>query len=333
MQKRTRLAAALAGLAAVAAVLPTGTAQAADTWTTKAYPDQALTFETSVGQPINADGSSNFKANGNGVIPVKFDLAAGLGAFQFESIYSDNDTNPATVEDNANDYSYVAFRPPASLPLADLTTLSAVYEYTQGDCGGGSLRWSVGIDSDADGERDGAANVYYGTAPSFTDCSGAANQSGIDLRDALDARVDTTQLGGPFYDTWAGLAADWPNAQVTDASLVLDGGWSDGDDVVTLTSATVNDTTFTPPAASGLEPTCDLPAATIKVTKLGTSNSGAVNEPVSIQPGDDDGAFRTVDCHYAYNLATSSLSGAGTYKVEAVVDGVTAGGAAIFQLR
>ncbi|HEX4813534.1 MAG TPA: hypothetical protein VFV66_12370, partial [Nonomuraea sp.] len=67
--------------------------------------------------------------------------------------------------------------------------------------------------------------------------------------------------------------------------------------------------------------------------KVSAANAGTVNEPVTIQPGDDNGAFRVVDCHYMYNLAISSLDGPGTYEVSAVVDGVPADGEASFQLR
>lgn len=56
------------------------------TWA--AYPGQTGVYQTSVQQPINADGSSNFKANGNAVIPIKFGLASGSGPFVFESIGS-----------------------------------------------------------------------------------------------------------------------------------------------------------------------------------------------------------------------------------------------------
>jgi hypothetical protein len=50
--------------------------------------------------------------------------------------------------------------------------------------------------------------------------------------------------------------------------------------------------------------------AKIEIDKTDGSPTGAVNEPVSIQPKDTDGFFRIVDCKYMYNLATSSLSGA-----------------------
>ena len=47
------------------------------------------------------------------------------------------------------------------------------------------------------------------------------------------------------------------------------------------------------------------------------------NEPVTIQPQDNDGIFRIVDCKYMYNLATRSLMGPGTYDVVATIDGMT----------
>jgi hypothetical protein len=43
----------------------------------------------------------------------------------------------------------------------------------------------------------------------------------------------------------------------------------------------------------------------------------------SIQPQDNNGIFRMVDCKYRYNLATSSLSGVGTYTVKATIGGST----------
>src|SRR5262245_54687196 len=92
-------------LTAVMAVVAPGTighARAANgTW--EAYPGQTTIYQTSVQQPINADGSSNFKANGKAAIPVKFGLASGVGPFVFESIGSNQSTT--------DDYSYVSFTP------------------------------------------------------------------------------------------------------------------------------------------------------------------------------------------------------------------------------
>ncbi len=116
------------------------------------------------------------------------------------------------------------------------------------------------------------------------------------------------------------------------ASLVLDSGWA-GDQRLTLGPTTVNDNTFTPPSSTRLAETCNLPPADIKVTKLSGTPLGVVNEPISIQPADTNGQFRIVDCKYMYNLATSSLSGTGQYKVEAVINGTPVPGAAYFSLK
>jgi hypothetical protein len=61
--------------------------------------------------------------------------------------------------------------------------------------------------------------------------------------------------------------------------------------------------------------------------------TGDVNEPLTIQPNDSNGIFRVVDCKLMYNLATSSLSGVGTYTVSAVINGTTASYPAVFDLR
>ena len=67
------------------------------TWT--AHPGQSIIYGAAIQQPINADGSSNFKANGKAVIPIKFALSQGTGPFVFESIFSDAATT--------NDYSFL----------------------------------------------------------------------------------------------------------------------------------------------------------------------------------------------------------------------------------
>lgn len=192
---------------------------------------------------------------------------------------------------------------------------------------GGSLRWSVRVSATR------SVSIYYGAVPSFTSCKGADAQVNTNLIGQPELRYDTSQVGGTFYDPYDNAVALVGAATpVVRASLVLDSGWG-GDQRLTLGSATVNDNTFTPAPATAPAPTCNLPAATIRVTKTSGSPSGTVNEAVTIQPGDDNGSFRVVDCKCMYNLATSSLSGPGTYKVEAVIGGVPASAAAVFDLR
>lgn len=297
-----------------AAYHPVSAQSPAGTWVL--YPAQSTTYATSVQQPINVDGTSNFKSNGKAVIPIKFSLSTAPGPAIFQSIGTDTET--------ANDFSFLSFTPTSPLLFSQITTLSAAYTFTQGNCHGGSLRWSVRVSPTQ------SVFIYYGDYPNFTNCT-IPTQSGANMINLADLRYDTSQVGGTFYDSYAGAMALVGGMNIVRASLVLDSGWG-GDQVVTLTSATVNSNTFVPSTGSG-SPTCDLPPATIQITKISGSSTGAVNEPISIQPNDDNLQFRIVDCKYMYNLATSSLSGPGGYKVEVVINGSPAAGAAFFDLR
>jgi hypothetical protein len=314
---KTKLSSLLVVVALALGVVGTASAEPTTAGTWVLYPDQGTVYTTAVQQPINANGTSNFKSNGNAVIPVKFSLLAAPGPVNLQSILSDSMTD--------NDYSFLSFTPSSPLLFQDITNLKADYSFTTGNCHLGALRWSVRVSPSQ------SVFIYYGAYPNFTDCTGANSQSGVNMISLSDLRFDTSQVGGTFYDDYTGALSLVGNMPIVRASLVLDGGGG-GDQVLTLTSATVNDNTWLP-ASGPPTATCDLPPATIQVTKLIGSPSGAVNEPLSIQPFDDDLNFRVVDCKYMYNLATGSLYEVGRYQVEAVISGVPVATAALFDLR
>jgi len=300
------------------------------TWT--AYPGQATTYQASVQQPINGDGSSNFKANGKTVIPVKFALAQGTGAFVFESVFSDN---PATT---ANDFSFLSWRSSTPLTFADVTELSAIYAFTDGDCAGGSLRWSVRLNDN--GTNRNLDIHYQPGANGLSQQTCAPGTSGANLiasSDTIYVINNFTYAGSPYtfqssYNTtYTDVLGQLGSLPVVGMTLIVDSGWgANGDQVVALTSATVGvgganaySETFTPQPSSPVAGTCPTQQATISITKIDGAPTGDVNEPTSIQPQDNNGIFRIVDCKYMYNLATSSLSGVGTYTVKATIDGTT----------
>jgi hypothetical protein len=295
------------------------------TWT--AYPGQSTLYKTDVQQPINADGSSRFKFNNHSVIPVKFRLSTGRGPLIFHSIWSDQ---PPKSDPEFTDYSYVSFDPSTDLTFSQITSLTASYQFTDGDCGGGSLRWEIDT-------PNGNLFIYYGDAPNFSNCPGST-WSGVNMVGSSvngDLRYDTSQFqGGTFYDTYEHAKALLGSTPIDDVALVLDSGWV-SDQRVTLTSAAVNGNQFTPLPQTSLSPTCvrTRPDATIEVTKLTGTTTQPVNEPVSIQPKDDNLHFRKVDCKYMYNLATSSLDGIGHYEVDVVIDGDVVAGGCTFYLR
>lgn len=338
---------------------PTVNADSAGTW--GLYPAQSVTtsnstatstaYQAKVRAPINADGTSNFPKK-RGVIPVQFDLESATrtvvttttttGPARFESILSD-------VE-SSNDYSFLSFTPSSGPMLADVNELVANYDFTDGNCGGGSLRWSLAVDTDGNGTANGSIWIYFGDMPNFIDCDAGASQSGDNLVGNADARFDASQLGGPTYGTYADMLALYGNDAVLRASLVLDSGWTaSGDQVVDLSGASFDGNDWTPLATgttsvvtsdttTTFAKTCDLPQARLKWQKNDPTPDGGINEVESIQPKDSGEFFRNVDCKYIYNLDVSSLdpnaaTRGGTYYVWVNINGTNIQVPARFDLR
>ena len=77
--------------------------------------------------------------------------------------------------------------------------------------------------------------------------------------------------------------------------------------------------------------TCDLPPATIAVTRTAGGVIGEVNESVYGGNADTGSNFRIDSCQYVYNLNSRAL-GAGTYRVDILIDGQVVG-SAVFALQ
>jgi hypothetical protein len=296
------------GIAAVIGA-PAGAAVTAGAW--EQYPTGGSEYQAQVLQPINTANTSNWSAKSKGGIPVMFQLSSRAAPAAFESIGSDAST--------ANDYAYMSFTPSSALTFNQLTTLSTNYAVTTGNCHGGALRWSVRTSPTQ------SVFIYYGDYPNFTDCI-SNSQSGTNMIGLSDLRYDTSQYaGGTFYDTYAHAQTLVGTTPVTHVSLVLDGGWA-GDQAMTVSNTTVNDNVYQFVSSAGggaFSPTCNLPAATIEVSKNDPVASGDVNE-TTVQPSlaDTGNSFRVVDCKYQYVLSIPSLSGTGTYETQIWINGV-----------
>jgi hypothetical protein len=72
--------------------------------------------------------------------------------------------------------------------------------------------------------------------------------------------------------------------------------------------------------------TCQLPPATISLSRTAGGTLGTINESDFLQPSDTGSNFRvdTAACQYVYNLGSSSL-GAGTYLVQINMGGGAVG--------
>lgn len=78
-------------------------------------------------------------------------------------------------------------------------------------------------------------------------------------------------------------------------------------------------------------PTCNLPPASIVVTRLSGSSPGTVDETVYEMAADSGTSFRISSCQYVYNLAAKGL-GPGTYEVDIVI-GPQVAGSGFFALQ
>jgi hypothetical protein len=77
--------------------------------------------------------------------------------------------------------------------------------------------------------------------------------------------------------------------------------------------------------------TCDLPPATIAVTRTAGGVVGEVNESVYSGNADTGSNFRIDNCQYVYNLNSRAL-GVGTYRVDILIDRQVVG-SAVFALQ
>ena len=77
--------------------------------------------------------------------------------------------------------------------------------------------------------------------------------------------------------------------------------------------------------------TCDLPPATIALTRTAGGTIGSVDESIYAGSADTGSNFRISNCQYVYNLSASAL-GVGTYRVDSKINGQVVG-SAVFQLK
>jgi hypothetical protein len=157
----------------------------------------------------------------------------------------------ATLVSNSTiPYSYISFNDLNGQAVANLTDLSANVASVSA-YGGGSPRFSVQV---TDGTTTKSIFVYLGTLPNFT--AGATGNTGNLLDDLISgARVDSTQVGGPFYGTWSqavSAATGSGYLTISNISVVADGGWAVGSQTVVLDAVSINGVVydFTAPAKS-----------------------------------------------------------------------------------
>lgn len=120
----------------------------------------------------------------------------------------------------------ISYDPKKPVLFEDLRSLSATYRLLEGGMGGGSPRFSIGIDEDGDGEADCNIFVYLGTPPDFDDEPTGDIEFTGNFIGGSDLRWDTSQCGGTFYDDYQGALELVGEYDVVYVDFVVDGGWS-----------------------------------------------------------------------------------------------------------
>jgi hypothetical protein len=153
------------------------------------------------------------------------------------------------VSDGTNPYSYISFNDLNAQSVGSLTELAA--SVVSADYGGGAPRFSVTV---SNGTQTKNIFVYLGTLPNLT--TGGTGDTGNLLDDSLNgARVDSTQVGGPYYGTWAqatSAASGSGYSTIAGISFVVDAGWAqtDGSQTVVLDGVSINNEVYTFSAAA-----------------------------------------------------------------------------------
>jgi hypothetical protein len=139
-------------------------------------------------------------------------------------------------------FSGVGFDVPDGTTFADLDTLSADYNVTDDDCGGGSPRFSLALDSDGDGLTNGNVHIAIGPSPSFTGCAAGWQSTGNLIGNNDAGRYDISGFGGsPFTDYAAALATVGAH-EVLSVRLIVDASWFflDGEQTVLVDNVNVD---------------------------------------------------------------------------------------------
>ncbi|EKD91195.1 MAG: hypothetical protein ACD_30C00039G0002 [uncultured bacterium] len=145
-----------------------------------------------------------------------------------------------------NGYSGVTFTLPDDTAWADLDTVSTDYNVTDDNCGGGSPRFQIKVDTDNDGISNGNVHVAIGPSPSFTGCLPGWQSTGNVIGNEDAGRYDYSAFGGSPFTTYSNAPASVLAGEVISVQLVVDGSWSvaatggDGEQTVLVDNVLVN---------------------------------------------------------------------------------------------
>jgi hypothetical protein len=173
--------------------------------------------------------------------------ASGYTLFGDASIVSGGNPGNAVqlVSDtSATSYAGIDFETTSGITFADLNTLSTDFNPTDDGCLGGSPRFQINVD--VGGGTIKNIFSYIGTDSGSPACVNGTWQSSTDLLET-GKLIDTSQVGGTFYDTYDNALAAYGSLPVTGIQLVEDAGWAfpDGEQTALVDNTQINDTVYT----------------------------------------------------------------------------------------
>jgi hypothetical protein len=146
------------------------------------------------------------------------------------------------VSDSSPGDGGIDFAVPSGLTFAGLQTLSTDYNVTDDDCKAGSPRFQINVDTGS-----GVKNIfaYIGPEPNYTGCTPNTWANSGNLLDG-SRHLDTSQVGGTFYDTYASAVSNYGSYPVVGIQLVVDSGWAflDSEQTVLIDNTNINGTLY-----------------------------------------------------------------------------------------
>lgn len=143
------------------------------------------------------------------------------------------------------DFGGINFDVPSGLTFGQVQNLATDYNFKTGSCGGGAPRFQINVTTPSGSSAN--VFVYIGPPPNYTACPPDVWLNTTNLMAPANL-IDTTQLGGPFYDPVALAQTTYGTYPVTGIQLVTDGGWAQvggNTQVVLVDNVQINDQTFT----------------------------------------------------------------------------------------
>lgn len=192
-------------------------------------------------------------------LPLTAGAAPAYTLFGDASLVSPGNASDTAVElvsdvqtEGAAGYSGVDFEVPDDTSWNELTNLSTDYNVTDDDCGAGSPRFQLNVDTNNDGTSDGNVHVAIGPSPSFTECAAGWQSTGNLIGNEDAGRYDYSQFGGSPFTTYSNAPASVTAGEVVGIQLVVDSGWSeqaangtDGEQTVLADNVAINTETET----------------------------------------------------------------------------------------